>query len=561
MERATLFDLQEFASTTGHLLARQRGDDRMFWIFAGAAVLLTPPLVLAVDRVGLGVVFSGLVVIMLLATIALQPIVALYVVAFSAILIEEDQPPYDIWTNHLPIFSWPARSALEGFVERPIGLLLIYAFVVLLARRLAQRQPALRVGALFWPLLCFLMCAVGGALHGLATGGSLKLVVVAFRPLWYLFLAYLLAVNLITERKQVRAFLWIVILGAGVKALQGIYVIIVDTHGLPAGHVAILSHEDSFFFISVLVLLILFGLYFRYRPQWRVALLLVPAYLISLVANDRRADYVAFLLGAGVVVLLILYIQPHVRTRLIVAGMVVSVLGVAYVVAFAQSSGTFAAPARSIVSVFSSNTGNAQLDSSDLYRTEENYDLLYTVQKNPLLGLGFGKPYAQPMPLSALLPEVADPTNVINFVPHNNIYWIFMALGPVGYFAMWYLFGAIAIKGCVLARQLRDPYLRLFAMFAVAVVFMEVTVAFADYQLFFYRNVFFVGLVVGILVVLPALDVSDGPADGVFRAGRAMDSSARQTLNDPDAPSERADGADPDGLLAPAWFMERSELP
>jgi hypothetical protein len=523
------------------LAARKRSDNRVFWIIACATFLLSPLLVVVLVYEGLSRMLAGLAVAIVLAIIALRPVAGLYVVAFCAIVIEEVAPPYNIGTNNLPIFYWPSGSALEGFVERPIGLLMIYILVVLITRHLVLRQPVLKLGALFVPLLCFLLCAVGGAVHGLATGGSLKFTVVALRPFWYLFLTYLLAVNLITERRHVRAFVWIAILGAGVKALQGLYIILLVTHGIPPGHVAILSHEDSFFFISVLVLLLLFSFYYHHRPQLVAALVLLPVYLIALVANDRRADYVAFLLGAGVVVLLILYVQPRIRLRLIVAAMVVSAVGAVYVVAFQHASGTLGEPARSITSVFTTDSGNAVLDSSTLYRDLENHDLLYTVGQNPLLGLGFGKPYAQPEPLSSLLPEVADPTNIINYVPHNNIFWILESLGPIGYFVMWYLFGAIAIKGCVMARQLRDPYLRLFAIFAVAVIFMEVTVAFADYQLFFYRNVFFVGLVTGILVALPALDTS----------------SSTQT----DAPSERPDRADSDGLPVPARSGERREHP
>jgi hypothetical protein len=44
------------------------------------------------------------------------------------------------------------------------------------------------------------------------------------------------------------------------------------------------------------------------------------------------------------------------------------------------------------------------------------------------------------------------------------------------------------------------------AIYIVAVTFMEVVVAFADYQLFFFRNVIYLGLLCGILVKLPILD-------------------------------------------------------
>lgn len=118
------------------------------------------------------------------------------------------------------------------------------------------------------------------------------------------------------------------------------------------------------------------------------------------------------------------------------------------------------------------------------------------------MGLGFGKPFLQPI----LLPNIITLDPYYNYVPHNTIYWIWMSLGPIGYFALWYLFGAIIIRGCLIVRQLRDRYLQLVAIYIVAIVFMEVVVAFADYQLFFYRNVIYLGLLTGILLKLPSMD-------------------------------------------------------
>lgn len=51
-----------------------------------------------------------------------------------------------------------------------------------------------------------------------------------------------------------------------------------------------------------------------------------------------------------------------------------------------------------------------------------------------------------------------------------------------------------------------DPYFQVVAIYVVAVTFIEVTVAFADYQLFYYRNVIYLGLLCGILAKLPILD-------------------------------------------------------
>jgi O-antigen ligase len=139
--------------------------------------------------------------------------------------------------------------------------------------------------------------------------------------------------------------------------------------------------------------------------------------------------------------------------------------------------------------------------SSDLYRVIENYDLKDTIKLNPL-GLGFGKPFLQPLALPNIL--ALDP--YYQYIPHNTIYWVWMRLGVIGFIAFWYLFGSIVIKGCLIVRRLQDPYLQMVAIYIVTIVIMEIVVAYADYQLYFYRNIIYVGLLIGVLLKLPILD-------------------------------------------------------
>src|SRR5436305_411441 len=84
-----------------------------------------------------------------------------------------------------------------------------------------------RRGKLFLPFLFFLLCVAGGIVHGLTSGGNLKIIVVEVRPFWYLFLSYLLAYNLVRHRDHVRLLFWLVIMSAGIKSLEGVYIYLV----------------------------------------------------------------------------------------------------------------------------------------------------------------------------------------------------------------------------------------------------------------------------------------------------------------------------------------------
>ena len=461
---------------------------------------LAPLLVLGGASIGSSVVLAFIIVPAIAAVIVRWPIVGFYVVSACTVLIEQAPLFTPIGTDRLNIFSWP--PALEGLIERPIGFLIIFIFLVFVCHYLVTRQHSLRGGELLPPFLLFLLCVAGGILHGLLSGGNFKMIVVEVRPFWYLFLAYLLAYNFITSKNHIRILFWIVILSAGVKSIQGVYIFIVVEHGNIDSKHAIMSHEESFFFVALLLLLVLFCLHYRYRPQFYTALLVLPFLLIALVANQRRADYIALVVGILVAWAFVFCVKPQIRKSLVIGMLVSIVLIVGYVTAFSHTSGILAEPASEVVSVFSPDSSDTVSADSNAYRVIENNDLKYTALQNPLFGWGFGKEFLQPI----LLPDISalDPNYL--YVPHNTIYWVWMRLGAIGFFSLWYLFGAIIVRGGLIIRQLKDQYLQLVAIYIIGVTFMEIIVAIADYQLFFYRNVLYLGLLGGVLMKLPALD-------------------------------------------------------
>jgi hypothetical protein len=492
-----------YSAVSTLLTVRKRKDTILFVVLFCTLLGLTPLLMISGVAVGFSVLIALLAVLLLTISIVRWPSLGLFVLAGCVFLFEQEPLPIPILTDSLYVFHWPVQ--LEGFVERPIGVLIIFSLVLWVIHQLAKRRQLLRGGALMIPFSLFMLCVVSGALYGLASGGNLKIVVVQVRPLWYLLVSYVMANNFVTRKGHIRTFFWLVILCAGVKALQGLYIYLIAYHGNLQGHDTIMSHEESFFFAALLLLITILCLCHRYRPQLFAALLMAPAVIVAMVANQRRTDYVALLVGLGVAWVLVFQVRPKAR-KWLMAGLLISViLGGSYVIAFAHGTGTLAGPARGIISVFNPSSTDTRDATSNLYRIYEDNDLKYTVKQHPL-GLGFGKPFLQPLPLTSIFPGIVNFDPYYNYVPHNTIYWIWTDLGPIGFFALWFLIGSIIIRGCITVRQLRDPYLQVVAIYVVAVTFMEVIVAYADYQLFFYRNVIYLGLLCGILVKLPLLD-------------------------------------------------------
>ncbi|MEO8973077.1 MAG: hypothetical protein ABI406_15940 [Ktedonobacteraceae bacterium] len=488
---------------------QKRGDTLLFAGIVVVVLLITPLLVWLGAKIGFSYTLGGVIVLAIVASIVAWPVIGFYMIAASALLVESEalivngKPLYSLY-----VFYWPPRY--DGLIERPIGFLILFIFFVLICHRFVKRERLLYGGELFYPFLLFLLCVAYGVIHGLTSGGNLKIIVLEVRPFWYLFLSYLLAYNLITSKKHVRLFLWLVILSAGIKALEGVYIYAVLYHGSLLDHHEIMAHEESFFFIAIILLVVLFCLHYRYRPQLYAALAILPPLIVATVANQRRADYLALLIGILVAWILVFIVKPRARKWLAITLLITIILGVGYVAAFYKSSGSIGEPARAVVTVF---YPDATEEASNLYRNIENYDLKYTLRLNPM-GMGFGKEFLNPIPLPNIL--ILDPYYL--YIPHNTIYWVWMRLGPIGFGAFWYLIGAIIVRGCIIARRLRDRYLQLVAIFVVSVTVMEIIVAYADYQLYFYRNVIYLGLLAGILMKLPALDTKeDVPAHEVTR--------------------------------------------
>jgi hypothetical protein len=479
----------------------RRGDLRVFLIIFVVVLGVAPMLIVSGLSVGFGLVIGVSLAVMLTLLVVRWPIVGLFVTMACAVTIEETALSAGTdFTDHLYIFNWP--DALQGLPDRPIGFLLLLVLVVLVISRLMKRTTPLEGGPLILPFGLFMLTVVMGVIHGLATGGQLKIIVIEARPLWYLFITYILAYNLFTNLKQVKALFWIVILGEGFKGLQGLYILYVVLKGDTTGQDSLIAHEDSYFFAALLLLIVLFCICCRYRAQLITALIVLPAVVISMVANQRRADYIAMLLGMAVAWIIVIILRPQNRKSLIRTGVIVVIIGGAYVGGFSHVQGSFASPARSIVAVFSPSDSDIRDIQSNLYRIVENHDLKYTESQNPILGLGFGKSFSTPWPLINI--SVDDPYYL--FIPHNTIYWIWADLGPLGALALWYLFGSIIVRGTLIVRNLKLPYLQLAGIFAIAIVIMEIVIAFADYQLFFYRPVLYVGLFVGLLAKLPKIE-------------------------------------------------------
>ncbi len=205
--------------------------------------------------------------------------------------------------------------------------------------------------------------------------------------------------------------------------------------------------------------------------RWSTFALSLPvmwAYLLS----QRRAAMVALFIGLFIVIA-VLY-QRRRRAFWFVAPTSV-ILGLGYVVATWNAAGAIGLPAQAVKTVFFPEQLGQADNSSDLYRQLEAANLYFTIQSNRVLGVGFGKPFLQVVPM----PNISF-FEFWQYIPHNNVLWIWIKMGFLGFVAMLYMFGRAVQLGARSVTLVRSVDHVAFAVVGICYVVMFLTFAYVD---------------------------------------------------------------------------------
>ncbi|HSR22408.1 MAG TPA: O-antigen ligase family protein, partial [Candidatus Eisenbacteria bacterium] len=357
--------------------------------------------------------------------------------------------------------SFQEAYGVPGGIITPVELLIILALLVWLARGVSERHIRLRASPLGVGVTVVFGMAVAMELFGLARGGVFNISLWELRPFVYLAAAYLLASQLVGQRGALDAILWGMVIGTGLKGLEGTERVITTASVFPKPE-AILEHDESFFFSCFIGLTVALWLFGKRGNLRRVATAFLPLVVVADLGNNRRAAWVmlpAMLLALGIVA----YVRTPLRRKVIASVMgVLVVLSTGYVLVFRSSTGLEAEPAHAMWSQFQPDPRDS---NSNLYRQLENANLAIDIRAAAFTGTGFGVPIAHPIPLY----DASNIDPLINFIPHNNILYVWLRLGTLGAIAFWWMIGAALVAGCRLARQ-PDRTLGLFGAVAMMAV-------------------------------------------------------------------------------------------
>jgi O-Antigen ligase len=421
------------------------------------------------------------------------PVRGVYLLTAGAALIEIFPLNFpDSLTDRIPLFLNLNNSAGIPFPITPAEILMITLGLVALARGASDRSLHWPDGRLVTPYCLYLVIVLGAEIHGLVAGGDFKTSLWEMRPQVYGFILFFMATTLIETRAQVVRLAVIFLLAVSVKALIGDYRYFVTLQGI-LSHEDIFAHEDSYFLGMFVTATLAATVWLKNRRLQVLMGVMSVLVLVAMLANSRRAGVYALAVAGGVIVLLAFRFEPSLRKRIGWLSVALVIAGAVFIsTAWDKQYGVQAQLVRPIRSLVDPS---ARDYSSDQYRVAETANLQLTFRTSPIVGVGFGSPFLVVYPMA----DISGLYSLWNVIPHNSLMWVGMRMGALGFGAFWALIGLAVLEGCHVLATKSDPLLRTIAAFAIAAVVGEIVVGYADIQLENYRNLIFLGVVLGVL--------------------------------------------------------------
>jgi hypothetical protein len=228
-------------------------------------------------------------------------------------------------------------------------------------------------------------------------------------------------------------------------------------------------------------------------PRWQrligpfSAILMAFAMLLS----ERRAGLIAITIALGVFTLTLLTSN---RKAFFLIAVPAVLFGAVYLPLFWNSPSTLGQGARAIRSITSPDPRDA---NSNAWRDMEAVNVRATIQSDPWLGIGFGRPFLQVV----TVPDISG-FEFWNYEAHHDILWVWMKTGAFGFIAFFVLvLGGIA-RSVWLAKTLTHPDSRAMAIVVLSATVMSLVYCYVDLGLVVSRIPLILGVLLGTVSVL-----------------------------------------------------------
>lgn len=449
-------------------------DERRSWrrLYASFLLLTVICAVLAAWTAPQPLVVTLLIYILAGGWILLRPAAGIYVVTFLTLLGDAAVTPWYPFVKNLS--SRESISFIhDSLTITPIELMLVLTMSGWLLGLLVSHSRRVRRGGILAPMVLFFVIVVAALGRAIVGAGDLRIAMFEGRALLYLPVMYFLIVQLFDHEAQYRRLFrlaLVAILGHSLFAMNHYFGL--DEEAQQALE-SLTEHSASVHVAAVLVLL--FALFTVPGCSNRLRLLAlvvaVPASL-EFVYSERRSAAVGLIIG---LLLLVLFLYKLNRRTLVAVVPLIAIVAVGYLGAFWNNEGPWGLGAQAVKSVVSPDEIREADRTSGIYRQLEAFDIWFTIRTQPLTGVGFGNPFYQPWPLPYLPGfEFRD------FIPHNNILWIWLKLGVFGFVTTAFLFGRSIQFGVRSVLRLAKGDGAALGVAAVAYIAMYMVFAYVD---------------------------------------------------------------------------------
>ena len=398
-------------------------------------------------------------------------------------------------------------SSIDAAVATPMELHLFFLiFVWILLISLGKKVYLQKVDFWFLAFLFFLWLVLA-AMYGVGKGGDFLPALWELRALFYLGILYFFVPQIIQSKEQIYQLMWVIIAAISFKVFIGIVRVL--GIGFDFGYrTELTNHEDPLFFGSLFIFLFCLILYHVKNKQKSFLLLTMVPTIVVFIFAQRRITYGAFGVANIVLMTLLPWEKKKILLRVILPVLVVFGL---YLGIFWDNAGVIGLPAQLVKSAFSSDQKNAgERYYSNLYREFENFNLSQTIKRSPLIGIGFGNKYDQPLSL------VDIPFSLRDYIPHNEIFWLIVKMGMVGFLLFWLFFDLLVTHAASLFTKMDDPYLKAMCATIVVAITGQVIVSYYDLQLTYNRNMVYLGVLIGLLPTLKALSGKSPATEQIY---------------------------------------------
>ncbi len=376
------------------------------------------------------------------------------------------------WYPFTKNFSSPESLLYAGnsFSFSPLEIFIALTFAVWFGRMIMQRKWQLPINTVTLTVALFTVFLAIGLVSGVLRGGDPTMALWESRALFYILPITILVSTLIETRGQLKLLLTLIAIPIAVDSLFGLHYVHTQLEWSIGSVDRIAEHSLSIHF-NAFMLMLFASWMFKGNTDWRIWMTgMLPFILISYFANNRRSSFICMAL-ALIVFAIVLYRRYRKAFWMIVPPL--AAIAMAYVVVFWNVDNALGAPAQAVKSVF--GEPDPRDAASNLYREYENFNIIYTIKAAPLLGIGFGHKFYQPMPL----PDISF-FPFYEYIPHNSILWMWMKTGAGGFLAMLLMLGVSLATGSRTLWRMPNDITSVAALIAICYIIMHFVFSYVD---------------------------------------------------------------------------------